>query len=247
MVRLIPNPTTPRTAPARRWLATCLLAVSLSAGLGAAEQRFTTSATLSTEAQTLVQLLETAHYNRTPSHSDDYAQVIPDYMTALDGQHLFFLGSDRDDFVSRFGKNVYYNVDYLGNIDSAYEIFDVYDERVTSRVGWIFGELKKDFDFTANDTSGSTAPSRRGRRQGRGGRTLAKAAQVRDAGGAPQQEDLRAGQGGRAQALRAHAEERRRDRGQRPVPRCSSPRSPGCTTPTRPTCPPTPARTSASR
>jgi carboxyl-terminal processing protease len=49
--------------------------------------------------------------------------VIPDYMTDLDGQHLFFLDSDRADFVSRFGKNVYYNVDYLGKIDAAYDIF----------------------------------------------------------------------------------------------------------------------------
>jgi carboxyl-terminal processing protease len=132
--------------------ALCLLAISCATGLYGSDQRFTTPATLSTEAQSLVQLLEQAHYNRDAVKSDDYAQVIPDFMSVLDSQHLFFLQSDKDDFTSRFGKNVYYNVDYLGNIDSAYSIFGVYDDRLTARVAWIFGELKGNFDFTENDT-----------------------------------------------------------------------------------------------
>ena len=103
-------------------------------------------------AQILVQLLETDHYNRGAVSSTDYPEVIPEYMEALDQQHLFFLDSDRTDFVKRFGTNVYYNVSYLGKIDAAYDIFYIYDSRVTSRIGWIFGELKKPIDFTVNDT-----------------------------------------------------------------------------------------------
>jgi carboxyl-terminal processing protease len=136
----------------RRWLALWLLVLSSATGLAAADQKFTTTPTLSVEAQTLIQLLETDHYNRGAVTSNDYPQVIPEYMMALDQQHLFFLDSDREDFVKRYGNNVYYNVSYLGKIDAAYDIFDVYDARVTSRVGWIFGELKKNFDFTSNDT-----------------------------------------------------------------------------------------------
>jgi carboxyl-terminal processing protease len=109
-----------------------------------------------------VTLLEQAHYNRDAVHSGDYAQVIPEYMKALDGQHLFFLDSDRAQFANRYGKNVYYNVDYLGKIDAAYDIFYTYDDRVTARIAWIFGELKNNIDFTAPDTSGSTARSRPG-------------------------------------------------------------------------------------
>ncbi len=135
----------------RRWVAPCILVLS-AASLGASDLTFTTPDTLSTEAQTLVTLLEQAHYNRDAVHSGDYAQVIPEYMKALDGQHLFYLDSDRAQFVSRFGKNVYYNVDYLGKIDAAYDMFYVYDDRVTARVAWIFGELKKPIDFTAQDT-----------------------------------------------------------------------------------------------
>ena len=69
-----------------------------------------------------------------------------------DGQHLFFLDSDLSEFSKRYGSNVYYNVDYLGKIDSAYDIFAIYDDRVTARIEWIFAELKKPLDFTANDT-----------------------------------------------------------------------------------------------
>ena len=134
----------------RRWVAPFTLILS-AASLAASDLTFTTPDTLSTEAQTLVTLLEQAHYNRDAVHSGDYAQVIPEYMKALDGQHLFFLDSDRAQFVNRFGKNVYYNVDYLGKIDAAYDMFYIYDDRVTSRVAWIFGELKKPIDFTAED------------------------------------------------------------------------------------------------
>jgi carboxyl-terminal processing protease len=140
------------STPFRRWLAPWLLILSSAAGLSGADLKFETPPTLSTEAQALVTLLENAHYNRGAVHSEQYKEVVPEYMTALDSQHLFFLEPDKVDFSSRYGNNVYYNVDYLGKIDAAYDIFYLYDDRVTSRIGWIFGELKKDFDFTAVDT-----------------------------------------------------------------------------------------------
>src|SRR5579871_824767 len=106
----------------RIWLASLVFAAGL-ATLSASDLKFATPAPLSAEAQGLVNLLENAHYNRGAVHSDDYREVIPEYMKALDNQHLFFLESDRADFAKRFGSNVYYNVDYLGKIDSAYDIF----------------------------------------------------------------------------------------------------------------------------
>ena len=136
----------------RRLLAPWILAVASAAGLPAADLHFTTPPTLSTEAQALVTLLENAHYNRGAVHSDDFREVVPEYMKALDNQHLFFLDLDEASFAKRYGGNVYYNVDYLGKIDAAYDIFYVYDDRVTSRIGWVFAELKKDFDFTSSDT-----------------------------------------------------------------------------------------------
>src|ERR1700683_2620945 len=142
----------PRSNHYRRWLAPCLLLLVCSAALRGSDLKFTTPATLSTEAQALINLLENAHYNRLAVHHEEYREVIPEYMKGLDNQHLFFLDSDLSEFAKRYGSNVYYNVDYLGKIDSAYDIFYVYDDRVTARIEWIFAELKKPLDFTANDT-----------------------------------------------------------------------------------------------
>src|SRR5476649_2009665 len=74
------------------------------------DRKFTTSSTLAKEASTFVKLLEQAHYNHDAVRSSDYAQVVPDYMSELDGQHLFFLGTDKAAFSEKYGRSVYYNV-----------------------------------------------------------------------------------------------------------------------------------------
>jgi carboxyl-terminal processing protease len=135
----------------RLGLGLVLLASLAPAAFAAPDQKFTSSPTLSIEARTLVQLLEQVHYNRGAVHSADYAEVIPDYMSELDSQRLFFLGTDKAAFATQYGKNVYWNLSALGNIDAAYDIFAVYETRVTARVNWIFDELKKDIDLTANE------------------------------------------------------------------------------------------------
>ena len=138
----------------RRSLVPLLVAgFALAGPLRALEQNFTTSSTLSTEAVTLLRLLEEDHYNRDAVHQSDYGEVIPDYMTQLDGFHLFFLKTDKTDFTHRWdAKTLYANVAYLGNVDPAYEIYYVYRKRVEARVNWIFRQLKTDFDLTDNET-----------------------------------------------------------------------------------------------
>jgi carboxyl-terminal processing protease len=62
------------------------------------------------------------------------------------------MAGDETGFSDRYGKDVYYNVKYLGNIDPAYDIFYTYRDRVSARTAWIFSELRQDPDFTANQT-----------------------------------------------------------------------------------------------
>ena len=128
------------------------LVLAIAAASAADRPPFTTSTTLAAEASTLTKLLDELHYNHDNVRSADYANVIPDYMAELDGQHLFFLGSDRTKFSNDYGKNVYYNTAFLGNINAAYDIFYVYQTRVEQRIAWIFEQLKSDFDFTTNET-----------------------------------------------------------------------------------------------
>jgi carboxyl-terminal processing protease len=120
--------------------------------LPGADERFTTSPSLATEAKTLVGLLEQAHYNHDAVQSADYAQAIPDYMGALDGQRLLFLATDKAAFMQKFGSSVYFNVGNLGNLDAAYDIFYVYRARAQARITWVFNELAKPVDFTATET-----------------------------------------------------------------------------------------------
>jgi len=131
-----------------------LLASLATAGFARTDLKFSSSPTLTTEARTLVQLLEQAHYNREAVRSTDYAEVIPNFMGDLDGQRLFFLASDKAAFATTHGRNVYWNISALGNIDAAYDIFGVYEKRVQTRISWLFDELKKDVDLTANESYG---------------------------------------------------------------------------------------------
>lgn len=118
-----------------------------AAVFAANDRKFTTSTSLSAEATTLVKLLQEAHYNRDAVKPSDYIQVIPDFMSDLDGQHLFFLGSDKELFMKSYGKAVYYNTAILGKIEEAYEIFNTYQNRVEARVKWVFDQLQKEIDL----------------------------------------------------------------------------------------------------
>ena len=137
----------------RRLILPVVFAFIAATGFTADRKPFSTPTSLAHEASTLVKLLDELHYNHdavTPSK--DYIQVVPDYMGELDGQRLFFLGSDRAQFMEKYAKNVYYNTAFLGNIDAAYEIFYVYQTRVEKRIAWIFEQLKTDIDLTSNET-----------------------------------------------------------------------------------------------
>jgi carboxyl-terminal processing protease len=137
-----------------RFVAAVIL-LGTSAALSAADRKFSTSTSLSTEARTLIQLLEQAHFNRDAVKSSDYTEVISAYMGDLDGQRLFFLASDKSEFEKKYGSTVYENASFLGNIDAAYQIYATYETRATARINWVFDELKKDFDLTTDATYGT--------------------------------------------------------------------------------------------
>jgi carboxyl-terminal processing protease len=129
-----------------------ILGLVLAIACPASARNFTTPKELSDEASALVRLLEEYDYNRDAIKTRDYLELVPDYMGELDGQRLFFLASDKADFTNRYDKNLYWNISQLGNIDAAYEIFNVYQTRVDARINWIYAELKKNFDFTTQET-----------------------------------------------------------------------------------------------
>lgn len=134
-----------------RWL--LLLSLFTGSVFAWTNKPFTTSSTQAREITALIRLLEEIHYNHENVRPNNYGQIIPDFMGELDGQHLFFLASDKDAFTKHYPASwVYNNISSIGKIDPAYEIYNVYATRVEARVKWILVELKKAIDLTSQDT-----------------------------------------------------------------------------------------------
>ncbi len=139
------------SSPIRRAVLAFLVFLLPVLAFGATTEPGHTSAEMREEVQTFLALLEQVHYNRNAVQPSDYIRVLPDYMSAIDGQKLFFLGSDKTDFEKRYSPTLYYNMRSLGSIDVAYQIFAVYRKRMTDRVNWVFKELNQNIDLNGHD------------------------------------------------------------------------------------------------
>ena len=137
-------------SPAKHLLFSLLLATAVHA---APDRDFKTTPVMKLETRTLVQLLEVYHYNKDAVTPADFPQLISDYMReGLDPYRLFFTAEDEKNFRAQYGPRVETDLAYLGNIDTAFTIFKAYEDRVKARVAWINEELKKDYDFTKQET-----------------------------------------------------------------------------------------------
>lgn len=139
----------PFRSPAKFLVLALLL---LTAARAVPDREFKTTPVMRLETRTLVQLLEVYHYNKDAVTPADFPQLITDYMKeGLDPQRLFFTAEDEKNFRTQFGPRIETDLAYLGNIDTAFTIFQTYQERVKARTTWIFEELKKDYDFTSQE------------------------------------------------------------------------------------------------
>lgn len=137
--------------PRLRSLLTSLSLVLLTVATAAPDRDLKTTPVMRLETRTLVQLLEYIPYNKGAVSSDDYPQLISDYMAELDPQRLFFTGKDEQSFRAVYGPRIETDLAYLGNIDAAFDIFKVYEQRVTTRISWLLNELNRDYDFTKDE------------------------------------------------------------------------------------------------
>ena len=138
-----------------RFLRFKFLALSLAlltGALAAPDREFKTTPVMRLETRTLVQMLEYFHYNKDAVTPADYPELISDYMKELDPQRLFFTAEDEQAFRRQYGPRVETDLAYLGNIDTAFDIYRVYEQRVKARTTWLFDQLKQDFDFKSNES-----------------------------------------------------------------------------------------------
>jgi carboxyl-terminal processing protease len=98
----------------------------------------------------VTELLKAYHYRKLPLDDSVSEVIYHNYLASLDHSKLYFLKND----ISSFDKYRFFMDDYLtaGNLDAAYQIFAVFQERTYQRLSLIQSLLKANhFDFTLDE------------------------------------------------------------------------------------------------
>jgi len=100
--------------------------------------------------QTAMQFVAAYHYSK-PRLDDAFSEkALNNYIKNLDPSHVYFLQDDIQKF-ERYRHKI--DNDILdGNVDPAFEIFNVYQQRLVDRIEYSLTLLKAPFDFTQNDS-----------------------------------------------------------------------------------------------
>jgi len=96
------------------------------------------------------QALERFHYRKVSLNDDFAGQIFDNYIDALDPNRSFFLRRDIDRFkrgVSRLDDDL-----TRGKLDTAFEIFRLYRQRVDERVKYALSVLDQGFDFDRDES-----------------------------------------------------------------------------------------------
>jgi carboxyl-terminal processing protease len=107
----------------------------------------------------IVKYIDNFHYQKKALNDSMSVEVFERFFDKLDPTRVYFLASD----IVHFDKYRYMLDDYLriGFVDPAYEIFNVFEERMAERLAYTYGVIKKPFDFSLDEyleTDRSEAP-----------------------------------------------------------------------------------------
>ena len=90
------------------------------------------------------------HYKKTDLNDSLSSVIFDKYLNTLDFSHSYFLASDIEKF-SQYRTEL---DDMIkdGDIEAAFEIFNTFKDRVHQRLDYAVNLLKKEFDYTSNDS-----------------------------------------------------------------------------------------------
>jgi len=97
------------------------------------------------------------HYLHGKMEKLNGTEIVEAFTASFDYSRMYFLRSEVDDFVFRFG-NAMENFLQKGNLYAAFEIYAAYQANVQDRTDWAYQRLTQDFDFSRDE---SFAPDRR--------------------------------------------------------------------------------------
>ncbi|MBA3849706.1 MAG: tail-specific protease, partial [Opitutus sp.] len=135
----------------RHLLRLALALALVPAAFAVTDRDFTTNPLMQNEVRTLKQLLDYVHFNRNAVKSEDYPKLITDFMALLDPQRLYFSAKDEQSLRRLYGPTLENSIAFTGNIDAAFRIYGLFEQRVQTRVTWVREQLKQDLDLTNDD------------------------------------------------------------------------------------------------
>jgi carboxyl-terminal processing protease len=92
-----------------------------------------------------IDLIQRYHYKQKSFAEIEAAELLRQYMDDLDGSRIFFLEEDVNFLVERFSGTLKPSYLYVGDLYPAFEIYNVYKERVENRLEWIQKRLQQPF------------------------------------------------------------------------------------------------------
>lgn len=101
--------------------------------------------------QTISGLLTYYHYRQAPLNNQRGADILKEYLKALDYNRSYFLASD----IARFEQHYRNQIDEDlrdGNLHPAYSLFNTYVRRLAERTAWIKGRLNRPFNFHIDES-----------------------------------------------------------------------------------------------
>lgn len=101
-------------------------------------------------SQVITQMLSFYHYKKMAINDSVSSAMFDQYLDVLDNNKLYFLKFDIDGFEKY--RNQFDDFLKAGNLDAAFEIFNVYKKRVGERINYIAELLKTEFDFTKDES-----------------------------------------------------------------------------------------------
>jgi carboxyl-terminal processing protease len=120
---------------------------SIAQSLSSTEKR-----QLEREARLVVDLVQNYHESGRLFREIDNREILTRFLKEVDPQSRFFNADDVEFIQQRFGRTLKSVYLLKGDLQPAFEIFDLFNQRVLERTNWIEQRLKRGFDFSVDET-----------------------------------------------------------------------------------------------
>jgi carboxyl-terminal processing protease len=126
------------------------LALAILTLHGPAYGQFEQTKEMASQTRWVVNTINARHYLRGTMEELDGKEIVEAFTESFDYAHMYFIRSEVDDFVFRFGDAM---EDFLlkGNLYAAFEIYAAFQKNAIARTDWAYERLTQDFDFTTED------------------------------------------------------------------------------------------------